>query len=309
MKNFSGSRGLVGKTFGAACLLAGMTLLATLNAADFDVVVADSQATVYALNPRTGERAIIAQQDKLSCPYDVASDGKGNILVSDTGTMRIVRVSLATQQQTVLAEGPALGVPFGIDVDGRGRIFVANSSVIVCLNKGKIEPLAKGLLQVPLDVAVGPDGNLYVADAVAGVVRINLNTKRQTVLAGIGGNSLLQQPTGIAVDGNTAYVVDGGGHSVVAVDLATRIQSPVSPAAFWPHRLESHWRRTVRFWSVTRMHSNSTVGFSRLAQTGRRSQWRVAVASWSTRGGSHWCRRFSKAKRPRRIRSKSESGV
>src|SRR6185503_4945869 len=68
------------------------------------------------------------------------------------------------------------------------------------------------------------------ADAVAGVVRINLNTKRQTVIAGIGGTSLLQQPTGIAVDGNTAYVVDGGGHSVVAVDLATRTQSPVSPA-------------------------------------------------------------------------------
>src|SRR5262245_33253297 len=59
------------KTF-AACLLAGMTFLATVNAADFDVVVADSQATVYSLNPRTGVRTIIAQQDKLSCPYDVA---------------------------------------------------------------------------------------------------------------------------------------------------------------------------------------------------------------------------------------------
>jgi streptogramin lyase len=227
--NFKG-QGFTGKTF-AACMVAGMTFLATLNAADFDVIVADSQATVYALNPRTQKRTIIAQQDKLSCPYDVATDNNGNIVVSDTGTMRIVRVNPATGQQTVLAdlvENPALGVPFGIDVDGRGRIFVANSSVIVCLNKGKVEPLPKGLLQVPLDVTVGPDGHLYVADAGAGLVRINLNTKRQTVIAGIGGTSLLQQPTGIAVDGNTAYVVDGGGHSVVAVDLATRTQTTVS---------------------------------------------------------------------------------
>lgn len=234
MTNFSGYGALAGNTFG---LLAGMALAGTLTAAsprNFDVIVADSQATVYALNPRTGERAIIAQQDKLDRPYDVAPDGNGNIVVSDTGTLRIVRVNPLTSEQTVIAEGGALGVPYGIDVDSRGRVFVANSSAIVWANPatGVPETFAQGYpLQVPLDVAVAADGNLYVADAVAGVIRVDAVTRQQTL---ISSSNYLHTPTGITVDGNhTAYVVDGSGRCIVAVNLQKGSQSVVSMAGLF----------------------------------------------------------------------------
>jgi DNA-binding beta-propeller fold protein YncE len=226
---FKGFGGLTGRMFGSACILAGLTL-GTLNAAapkDFDVIVADSEATIYALNPRTGGRAIITQHDKLNRPYDVACDRTGNVVVSDSGSLRIVGVNLSTGEQTVVAEGGALGVPYGIAMDDqRGRIYVANSSAIVCVNRatGVSETFVAG--GVPLDVAVAADGNLYVADAAAGVVRVDRTSKKQTVIAQGG---FLQTPTGIAVEGNhTAYVVDGGGRCIVAVDLRTGSQTLVS---------------------------------------------------------------------------------
>src|SRR5262245_31518158 len=130
-------------------LLVGMALASTLQAAspkNFDVIVADSEATIYALNPRTSERAIVAHQDKLERPYDVAPDRNGNIVVSDTSTFRIVHVNLSTHEQTVLAEGGSLGVPYGIDTDQSGRIYVANSSSVVAVNPetGLVETIAEG---------------------------------------------------------------------------------------------------------------------------------------------------------------------
>jgi streptogramin lyase len=191
--------------------------------------VADSQATIYSFNPQNRHRTIIAQNGSLSRPYDLARNRDGNIIVSDTGTLRIIQVNPVTGQQTVLAEGGALGVPYGIDVDPNNRIFVANSQSIVCVapDTGMVQTFAQGLLlQVPLDVAVGADGNLYVADALAGVIRINLATKEQTLLARA---QYLHTPTSITTDGNhTAYVVDGGSQSVVAVDTQTGVQTLVS---------------------------------------------------------------------------------
>src|SRR5882724_9185387 len=218
----------------ARLLLAGITLAGSLNAASikYDVIVADSQATLYAVSLQTKHRVIIAQSDKLDRPYDVARKSDGNVIVSDTGnTPRIVQVSL-TGQQTVIAEGPALGVPYGIDVDQHDNlIYVANSQAILCVapDTGVVMFFAQGgLLQVPLDVAVGTDGNLYVADALAGVIRINMATKEQFPLA---QGQLLQTPTGITTDGShTAYVVDGGKHSLVAVDTLNGAQKPVSSA-------------------------------------------------------------------------------
>jgi streptogramin lyase len=215
-------------------VIAGMALAGSLNAASLnhvDVIVADSQATVYAFNPQTGQSAIIAQQDKLDRPYDLARKSDGNILVSDTGTLRIVQVNPLTSEQTVVAEGGALGVPYGLDVDPQNRIYVANSSSIVTIAPGSgiAETFAQGdLLQVPLDVAVGPDGNLYVADALAGVIRIDPLTKQQTRLVQPG---VLRTPTSITTDGKrTAYVVDGTGRCVVAVDLLTGKSKPVATA-------------------------------------------------------------------------------
>src|SRR5882724_1600057 len=134
----------------ARLLLAGITVAGSLNAAPatkYDVVVADSQATLYAVSIQTKHRVIIAQNDKLNRPYDVARKSDGNLIVSDTGIPRIVQVSL-TGQQTVIAEGPALGVPYGIDVDQQHNnlIYVANSQAILCVapDTGMVMVFAQG---------------------------------------------------------------------------------------------------------------------------------------------------------------------
>jgi sugar lactone lactonase YvrE len=193
-----------------------------------DVVVADSQATIYAYSAQTGQRSIVAQGDKLDRPYDLARNKDGNFIVSDTGTLRIVQVNPATRQQTVLAEGGVLGVPYGLDVDSRGVIYVANSQSIISIAPGRQpEVFAQGpLLQVPMDVVVGPDGALYVADALAGIIRIDPVTRGQAVLA--QGN-YLHQPIGITTDGKrTGYVADANGRCVVAIDLQTGSQKLVA---------------------------------------------------------------------------------
>src|SRR5262245_51703936 len=114
----------------AGLLIAGIALAGTLNARplhSYNVLVADSQATVYSVDPRTGEKSIVAQGEYLSRPYDLALKRDGTIVVSDTATLRLVGINPATGEQSVLAEGEPLGVPFGIDVDRYNRIYVANS--------------------------------------------------------------------------------------------------------------------------------------------------------------------------------------
>jgi streptogramin lyase len=223
-------------TFIRLLLAAGLPLAGALTAAplkQFDVLVADSSATIYAVNLHAGTRTVIAQHDKLGCPYDLVQDADGNLVVSDTGTLRIVRINPATQQQTVLAEGDALGSPYGLDMDRQNNIYVANASAVVRVNPQTqvTETFAVGgFLKVPLDVAVAADGNIYVADALAGVIRIDASTKEQTLIAAGG---FLHNPVGITLDGNqTAFVVDASGRCVVAVDLRHGNQSLVSMAGY-----------------------------------------------------------------------------
>src|SRR5438046_897409 len=160
-------QGKLGSNFFAVgrLLLAGTALATGLNAAPinrFDVIVADSQATIYAVSAQTQQRVIIAQQGYLNRPYDLARKSDGNLIVSDTGNLSIVQVNPSTGQQSLIAQGAALGVPYGLDVDSQNKIYVANSSAILCVagDTGVVQSFAQGgLLQVPLDVAVGPDGN------------------------------------------------------------------------------------------------------------------------------------------------------
>jgi hypothetical protein len=237
IKNYAGRGGLGRSAFiSVGVLLAGVELTGTLNAGSpqhYNVLVADSQATVYLVDPATGERAIFSQGGKLDRPYDLARKRDGTIVVSDTGTLRIVQLNPATGDQTVVAEGGELGVPYGIDVDQHDRIYVANGRGIVRVDSKSltVEPIASGgLLQVPLDVAVASDGTLYVADARAGIIRIDLAKQQQSLLTSGG---MLHQAIGIALDGNrSAYVADAGGQCVVSVDLRDGSQKLVSMAGY-----------------------------------------------------------------------------
>lgn len=198
-----------------------------------NIIVADSQATVYQYDPQTGKREIIAQGGALIRPYDVVLDNQGNIVVSDTGSLKIVRVNPFTRAQSILAEGAALGVPFGLAVDQHDCLYIANSRAVLCLNAkaARLEVFAEAeFLQVPLDVAVAADGNVYVADAVAGVIRIDQSTRAQTVIA---KDKFVRRPIGMAIDGNRSlYVADADARCVVEINLQNNTQRMLSETGF-----------------------------------------------------------------------------
>ena len=75
---------------------------------------------------------------------------------------------------------------------------------------------------------MAPDGNVYVADAVTGIVRIDPATREQTLIA---KENMLHSPVGITLDGsNSAYVADASGKCIVSVDLRNGNQKLVSMA-------------------------------------------------------------------------------
>ena len=61
----------------------------------------------------------------LSAPYGVAVDGAGNLYVTDTAHMRVLKLAAGTTTQTVLPFA-GLNGPEGVAVDGAGNLYVTD---------------------------------------------------------------------------------------------------------------------------------------------------------------------------------------
>src|SRR6185436_15023027 len=108
--------------------------------ADHTIYVADTGSmAVIAINPATGQSAVLASGEQLGVPYGVAVNIDGEILVANA--------------QAIIGINPA---------DGAQRIVSAG-----------------GLLKAPLGVAVAPKGDLYVADAGGLEIRVDPTTGEQ----------------------------------------------------------------------------------------------------------------------------------
>ena len=209
----------------------------SLRAGSFEIkaiVVCDSGGSVYLFDPQTQQRVIIFE-DKRGRPYDVTVDGHGNFIISDSALLRIVMLDAVTREPIVLIQGPdVLGVPYGLDADKQNRVFVANGQKILCidLDTRSMETTAEaGLLKAPLDVAVAPDGNLYVADALAGVIRIDRASKQQSLV--VKGGLFLRSPLGISIHGNrNLLVTDPSAQCIVEINLQDNSQRLISKAGF-----------------------------------------------------------------------------
>lgn len=99
----------------------------------------------------------------LGVPDSVKFDSAGQIVSTQVHSGQVLRIDPRTGQQTVLADlSPGLdNCTFVGD-----RLFVSNFSgeITEILADGTTEALLPGGLTWPLDLAVGADGNLYVAD-------------------------------------------------------------------------------------------------------------------------------------------------
>jgi sugar lactone lactonase YvrE len=188
-----------------------------------------------------------------------ASDGAGNLYVTDIFNNRIRKVDLATGEVTTLAgdtagfsdgiaSGAHFNLPYGIAYDGSGNLFVTDSwnnrirKIVIAT--GEVTTLAgdtagfsdgvgsAALFNRPLGICYDGAGNLYVADANNNRIRkIVVSTREVITIAGgaigyrngTGTNALFFGPNGITTDGRgNLFIADEYNNRIRKLELASR---------------------------------------------------------------------------------------
>ena len=175
---------------------------------------------------------------RFDSPSALALDPSGMLYVADTGNNAVRRIApdgrvttLAGDGTPGFADGPARGArfngPIGVAVDGGGRVIVAdtyNDRIRLIEVDGTVRTLAgsgepgavdgsgpAARFDTPSGVAVGPDGQIFVADTANGLVR-TIDPEGAVSTAGPPLPAGLLRPAGIAAgpDGEI-YVTDDRG--------------------------------------------------------------------------------------------------
>lgn len=143
--------------------------------------------------------------------YERTIMGSGDVVV-ETSADKFRR--FATGEQI---RGQGFSKPFDILVR-RGRIYVSDTVArhvhMLDLNEKRYAEIGvkgNGRLVKPLGLALDEEGRLYVCDGSA--KRVVIFSPEGEFLGAVGGERMLERPTGVAVtpDGSRIFVVDTGG--------------------------------------------------------------------------------------------------
>ncbi|HTL54028.1 MAG TPA: hypothetical protein VL361_00055 [Candidatus Limnocylindrales bacterium] len=180
-----------------------------------DILYVDSGNTVdggfvIKVDPISHQETVLSSGGLLQMPFAPLIDSNGQIIVSDSG--RLIRINPKTGNQTVIANNSRglLGYPLGMALSQSGAILAANLRGIIQVNpvNGQIRTVSTGGNFVfPVDVAVGPNGQLLVLNIAfpSQIVRVNPQTGAQQVVSQGG---YFNNPQAITVAGNDIYVTD-----------------------------------------------------------------------------------------------------
>ena len=235
-----------------------------------NVYVADTTANEILKISPTGTVTVLGAtaSPAFNTPDGVAVDAQGNVFVADTGNNLVREISAATGTVTTLGSTATFSSPEGVAVDSSGNVYVANtfgndireivavsgtvssSSTVVTLAGGVATGCLDGAgtgaeFDAPTGIAIGPSGNLYVADSNNNVVRKITSvgpsgTNTVTTWAGGQGTcdslspatsgyedgaaatqALFAHPTGVAADSaGNVFVADQGNSAVREVSPA-----------------------------------------------------------------------------------------
>lgn len=200
-----------------------------------------------------------AVKARLKQPHSIALDGAGKLYIADIGNHRLRRVDLQTGLIDTAAgtgekaatpdgapfSGTPLNGPRAIDFDSRGQMYLALREGNAVLRadarqqmwqhvagtgrqgyKGDDGPALQAQLKGPKGIAIGPGGDIYLADTENHVIRvIRVATGKIETLIGDGTpgdgpdgpprRCRLNQPHGVFVDAKgNVYVGDSSNHKV-----------------------------------------------------------------------------------------------
>ena len=180
-----------------------------------DVFIAQGGGRTIDILP-IGAGVVAIDNSDVNGPQNMATDGKGNIFVADSGNCRIVMTDKFGGSVPVaggtcgfsgdggFASSAALSFPLGVAVDGSGNVYIAdsdnarvrkvdaNTHIITtvagngCTTYGAGDggPATKASLCYPADVAVDGSGNLFIAEYNSGLIRRVDPTGTITTIAG-----------------------------------------------------------------------------------------------------------------------------
>jgi DNA-binding beta-propeller fold protein YncE len=151
----------------------------------------------------------------------VARGANGSFVVT-TSAGDVTNYHPVTHAMDVLATG--LHEIYGVAVGADGHVFVAEGGEgrVLEIASGEVKVKARGLAR-PTGIAVAANGACYVAEADKGrVVQLDASGAATEVVGG------LKEPHGLAISGDTLYVVDAGAHELIALSLRTKQRETVA---------------------------------------------------------------------------------
>lgn len=196
---------------------------------------------------------------RLSKPAGIAVDSAGALYIADTGNNRVRKVAngiittvAGTGERGAGIDGPAaeaaldLDVPAGLTVDSSGNVYITDHAKIRKIAGGSITtvagvgpvgvgwdydigdggPALSAKFGLPIGVASGPDGSLYVADRGYGSPRIRrVFNGRVTTVAGGGAMPGGKRPANREMlRGVSALAIDEAGRLLIAEHEANRVR-------------------------------------------------------------------------------------
>ena len=155
---------------------------------DGRIYVSDSaKAAVLAFDP-AGRLIGTWGKGKLKEPSDLTALSDGSLFVIDANASRLVHFDAAGKALNEIGQTAGFYGPRGLALSAQGNLVIADTGsnrIVLMTTDGRVagafgsQGNAPGQFQQPIDVAVGPDGRIYVADT--------LINKRVQIFAGDGG--------------------------------------------------------------------------------------------------------------------------
>jgi sugar lactone lactonase YvrE len=286
------------------------------------IVAATGEVTTLAGTPESYGSNVDGRgaDARFNIPSGIASDGAGNLFVTDWGNRTIRKIVIATGDVATIAgmpgqQGSADGrgssarffEPHGIASDGAGNLYVSesynNTIRKIVAATGDVTTLAGAVGQhgaadgtgadarfnEPAGIASDGTGRLYVADYENSSIReVAIATADVTTIAGegrpkiadgTGAAARFNNPAGIAGDGaGSLYVADSANSAIRKVALATGAVTTIAGAG-WSGSADGAGA-AARFSNPEGIASDRA-GNLYVADTGNNTIRKIAVATGS----------------------------